>query len=334
MRFCDSGTLDLVRKVWLSYVPDGPEPAHRVKHRSIVEERFKRAPQDRDRVVCTIRDSPLHYGTNVFGTFHLLTAYAELVGSSPSVEKKRNAYQRLMGTAKSQFHSWCTAFRRTVDNLTIRFCTAEVLAFCQTLQHLNITNERSANWPRTPYRVDTLTLDGQDYREGAHAPRTFGIIDTSNLIDHVGILNLLTAATPLLDHDLSATLYTEMLVRRSKAFKESLENLLSGNFPSMAVLLGLFPVGYWTNASAVFDAGEQLLSDTGADGQMFLRQGWKRQKPNHGIEEFRFSSSSLGALLISCYRSLFYCENLAYLMSHMSLDSFDSNILTPPLYGR
>ena len=45
------------------------------------------------------------------------------------------------------------------------------------------------------------------------APLSFNVIDTSNLLDHVGSVNLLVAAIPLLEHNLSATLYTEALVK-------------------------------------------------------------------------------------------------------------------------
>lgn len=42
LRFCDLGTLELVCKVWLSYVPKGHEEKQKAKNQSMVNDRFKK----------------------------------------------------------------------------------------------------------------------------------------------------------------------------------------------------------------------------------------------------------------------------------------------------
>lgn len=58
----------------------------------------------------------------------------------------------------------------------------------------------SANWCPGQYTMVPFILDGKDYKDG-RAPLVFNVIDTSNLADHVGMVNLLIATTPLLERN-------------------------------------------------------------------------------------------------------------------------------------
>jgi hypothetical protein len=77
-----------------------------------------------------------------------------------------------------------------------------------------------------------LILDGEDYGTAGKAPLLFNVIDTSNLTDYVGAINLLVATAPLLQRSPSATLYTESLVKQAKDHKAFIDGLLCGHFPS------------------------------------------------------------------------------------------------------
>ena len=59
----------------------------------------------------------------------------------------------------------------------------------------------------------------EDYASNGNAPIQFNVIDTSNLLDHVGAINLLVAASPLLESSTCATLYTEALVKKQEDLK-------------------------------------------------------------------------------------------------------------------
>jgi hypothetical protein len=82
------------------------------------------------------------------------------------------------------------------------------------------------------------------YSQPNPAPTIFNVIDTSNLVDHLGSLNVLTAVAPLLEHIFSATLRTEIMVPRDANIATSAEKLLCGDLPIVGSLLGLKPTQY------------------------------------------------------------------------------------------
>lgn len=100
--------------------------------------------------------------------------------------------------------------------MKLRFCVADALCFGYTLQDRHATGSaRTAFCYRARHvSMDPLELVEDDYAAEGNAPVSFNVIDTSNLLDHVGGLNLLVAASPLLNGDPSSTLYTESLIPR------------------------------------------------------------------------------------------------------------------------
>lgn len=65
-----------------------------------------------------------------------------------------------------------------------------------------------AGFYRDSYHSKQLVLDNEDYLESGGAPTSFTVIDTSNLIDYIGALNLLVASIPLLENNYVSSLYT------------------------------------------------------------------------------------------------------------------------------
>jgi len=94
----------------------------------------------------------LHYGTNPLLGFHLATAYVPLASTSPLRPEtlESSPLRKLVEVARIAFRAW-------------------------------------ANWYRDGHHAESLVLDGEDYDNGT-APLCFNCIDTSNLVDHVGIL--------------------------------------------------------------------------------------------------------------------------------------------------
>lgn len=88
----------------------------------------------------------------------------------------------------------------------------------------------------------------------------FNCINTSNLVDHVDILNLLIATLSLLEHDVAASLYTKIIVQKEKTYKNLIDSLLCGHFPTVLILLKLFSVKYYINDSAVFTVDEVFFN--------------------------------------------------------------------------
>ena len=294
--------------------------------------------------------SSLHYGTDPLLGFHLATAYAPLLPESPL---KANLFdipglRKVVEAAKVQFRAWSRSFRNRVPkNITVRFFTGDALSFCYALQHQGSTSGNSApNLYRDPYHSDPLVLNESDYGVMSSASTAFNVIDTSNLLDHLGALNLLVASSPLLSKELAATLYTETFVKRQKNLRAMSDELLCGHFPTVSILLGLFPMEYWTNATAISTVDEAMLDlvshkMTGSEdnaGQMYCRFAWKRV-PTEQVSSTMQTSSGLSLadidlanLLFGIYQKMFEHENMGLLLSDMSLQRLKNN--SCPRYHR
>ncbi|KAI9800364.1 MAG: hypothetical protein M1825_004134 [Sarcosagium campestre] len=285
----------------------------------------------------------LHYGTDPILGFHLATAYVPLVSNAPLRLQSPEQYRvhKVVQSARLQFRAWGESFRkRAGQNLTIRFVAADALAFCHTLQHKKATGEGFGNWYRRQYSLEPLVLDGPDYTTGGDATLSFNVIDTSNLADHVGAINLLVAASPLLDGSLSATLHMESIVRQDKDHVAFIDSLVGGHFPTVSILCGLFPVEYWTNATATSTVEEALLDmNDSQKGQMYTKVSWKRpiSRPV-GISQIitippiHFDEAELTRLLYGIYKKMFQHEDMSTMLSKP--DTWPSQSISGHFYHR
>lgn len=161
----------------------------------------------------------VHYGTDPLSSFHLAEA---LASSGPELSNQTGlVIPKIVRTARQQFNTWCKAVIRRVHNtsassasLTVRMYAGEALAFCQALYSVSRPSVGHTPIFIAPWRRSVVQLDDTLYSPNAHspAPTSFNVIDTSNLIDHVGLLNLLAVTIPLLSDSPSSTLYTEALL--------------------------------------------------------------------------------------------------------------------------
>jgi hypothetical protein len=282
----------------------------------------------------TIGAPTLHYGTDSLLGFHLATAFAPVVGTlSASGSPKIPSVVRVVEVAQLQFREWCNAFRSSSQSdLTIRFFAGDAIAFAHALHHLELYEHKgTGKFYRDVYNLSPIELDRKEYTAAHGAPFTFNIIDTSNLIDHVGGLNLLLATAPLLRSSMSSTLYTESLVKREKDHRAYIDTLLCGDFATMSLLVDLFPLEYWTNASSsstadnvMFDMASRLAGG-GDSGQMRVKLTWKRSAlfPNANwgdIERrLRFDEPDLARILHRVYRNMFQHEDLLSLFKNLDV---------------
>jgi hypothetical protein len=219
--------------------------------------------------------STLHYGTDPLLGFHLATAYAPLTKES-LLRGRDKARFKLVEVARQQFRAWIASFRQYPrQRLTMRFSASDAVAFSYALQQRRLTVSSSpSGFYRDSYHSKPLVLDSEDYLESGGAPTSFTVIDTSNLIDHIGALNLLVASSPLLENTHVSSLYTQSLVKSQETQTAYIDSLLCGHFPTMSTLLGLMPVEYWTNISSTSMMDDLMLdSGFGSTGnkQMHIR---------------------------------------------------------------
>ncbi|KAH8904777.1 MYND finger family protein [Coniochaeta sp. PMI_546] len=267
----------------------------------------------------------LAFPSNPLLSFHLATAGLNLtelspLRSSPSADAGPS-YSKLVQAAKLQFTEWTKSFTELSSKIIVRFVLADCFAFCQTIQHSLSDGKTSANWYRRQLDTRPLVLDEASYATAGGAPRQFDVIDTSNLSDHLGTLNLLVSASPLLKEKPSSTLYTEIMARGTDGEKDKFESLLCGHTKTLSLLIGLAPVEYWTNATAVSSVDELLVAlsekSEKPDGEPTIqsRLAWKL---DHHLcattpAPVSMDPGKLASILFRVYLNMFKHENLSSL---------------------
>lgn len=147
--------------------------------------------------------STFHYGSDPLLGFHVAAAYLHLTGQSSlrSEQSTKNNLQRLAKTARSQFKAWATAFSARTSRIVVEVIVGDAFETCTSL-----TSPKSGPNSNQP--------DAQ-----VAARRRFNVIDTSNLADHLGLMNLLIYKVPLLEKLDQSTLHTDILVKREGSLK-------------------------------------------------------------------------------------------------------------------
>lgn len=267
--------------------------------------------------------SVLHHGSNPILGFHLAAARAHLAGSSPARlpdTTESSSTSKLSASALLQFSKWADAFKELArGDLVIRFVVADAFALCHTIQHNIATGQATANFYRRQLSSEYLALDLTEYSDNG-APMTFDIIDTSNMSDHFGDLNILVAAGPLLKDVAWATLHTETMNKATDGNDSKFDEILCGRTKTISTLLGISPAEYWTNATTTSNVDEYLLDVTVAKTAPIIRWRffWKRNTHLSGQvsgTRLRVKEDELATLIHQVYQSMFANENPMALLS-------------------
>lgn len=221
--------------------------------------------------------SVLHYGGNPILSYHLATADAQFTESS-SVHSDNGSDSpgslAIVAAAQAQFAEWSQAFIGSASgNVTLRFVAADSLSLCHTLQHNIATGQVSGHFYRRQLSMERLELDPDDYGPQSKTPKQFDVIDISSLSDYLGTLNIITSSSPLLKSTPWATLYTRTVDRKTEGEKAKFDELLCGPARTVATLLGISPVEYWTNATAVSSVDEYVIDSQSP--AVLWRMAWK-----------------------------------------------------------
>ncbi|KAG1861891.1 hypothetical protein C8R48DRAFT_710594 [Suillus tomentosus] len=223
----------------------------------------------------------VHYGTDPLCCFHLAEALAPAVGSTRHPDKC--TLKDIVDVCKKQFSRWCASVSKVLGSqnpsspspLIIRCFVGDALSFCQALCYSRTAKSMSTPFPVAPWKIPCITFDPSAYGTSMQspAPTTFNVIDTSNLLDHVGVLNLIAVTSPILQRTLSATLYTEGLASDSP--EDTLAEQLCGDIATMGLLLGLIPACFvlqFTNRSNIH---EHIMRGSQKTTQNHERLAWK-----------------------------------------------------------
>ncbi|KAG2142218.1 uncharacterized protein EDB93DRAFT_1208843 [Suillus bovinus] len=200
----------------------------------------------------------VHYGTDPLSCFHLAEALAPAVGSTRHPDQC--TLKDMVNVCKTQFSRWCASVSKVLGSqnpsspipLIIRYCVGDALSLCQALYYSRTAKSTSTPFLIAPWKTSCITFDPNAYGTSTQspAPTTFNVIDTSNLLDHVGVLNIVPVTSVILQRTPSATLYTEGLASGSP--EDTLAEHFCGDIATMGLLLGLIPtcfVSQFTNRS-------------------------------------------------------------------------------------
>ncbi|KAJ7025759.1 hypothetical protein C8F04DRAFT_1127487 [Mycena alexandri] len=227
----------------------------------------------------------VHYGTDPVAPFHL----AALFGSGI-----RASVTDLVKIVKAEFS-------RTV----LRFFASEATALCKALGGFDATGALNLG----------IFLNPAEY---GSAPSTFNVIDSSNLSDHIGLLNVLIATVPLLRSPAScgSVLYTESLTYHGKdATKEFAESLYA-DIHTVGALLNLAPTDYVGGFSSRSNTHELIAYMTGRQNQFHQTTTWKAPASGDRLASSGnqplppvYDARQLGTLLYDIYHQLFEQED-------------------------
>ena len=163
----------------------------------------------------------VHYGSGPLLGYHLADVFDDTtVGTSAIAE-------HLAAAAKSQFFQWCESFRQHVqlDTVKLHFHCGEAISLCYALQqevHRHSSMAQSLHCYARPWCSVLLRLDAYDHLD---ACGPFDVIDTSDISDHVGVLNLMPATVPLSGNKLNSVLYVETLLQSSNETSDYLPTI-------------------------------------------------------------------------------------------------------------
>lgn len=274
-------------------------------------------------------NSVLLYGSNPILSFHLVAARAHLSESSPlrlpDTGDEHAPASNLVLTAQLQFYEWVRSFADLPsESLVLRFIVSDAFALCHTLQRHSAEGATSANLYQRQFSPERLELDAAEYAEGG-APSKFDVIDTSNLSDYSGALNILVSAGPLMKGAPWSTLYTETMDKGVDGEKTKFEELLCGPTKTVSTLLGISPVEYWTNATATSHVDEYMLAAAAVPSQKTSEQpsiqwrfAWKLNSHFAGqpfSTRINVSADDAATLIHMVYQGMFPHENPMALLS-------------------
>lgn len=272
-----------------------------------------------------------HYATMPASTFHLAPAFASMKSMPP-----KPVGQQIISTMMDQFQNWCMTFRGTVvrettdkPRIVIRLLVGDAFSSCYTLQNYASEGRTTAHHRVSAWRAEALVLNLSDYGPDAlnPAPRTFNVIDTSNLSDHLGIVNIIVATSPLLTQSPTSSINTETHLGHGGDALIAFTKHIFGDIATISLLLDLTPSSFVSGFTSDSNAHNVILHRiSNSSGQFLERIFWKipslmeRKVDEQGPTLLSFEPEPLARLLFGIYLKMFRFEDFSSKFGKMSLE--------------
>ncbi|KAF8345638.1 hypothetical protein F5887DRAFT_169977 [Amanita rubescens] len=287
----------------------------------------------------------LHYGSDPVLPFHLAKILAPISGSGSD---ETVTISSLIKGAMEEFKSWCLAFRERTKkraSLVIRFLVGDVISVCRALHYCAVNSSVDPGLYTAPWSTTLMKLDGGDYVESAsnRAPLQFDVIDTSNLTDHFGLLNILVPCKPLMQTRPSSVIFTNALLSDDDdgMARDGFFELLCGDLSVLSMILDLIPVSYISNLTSHCGAHEMLLRVSDSSHKQFHKHiAWRIGTVSDSTaigesaeldQRLKFDEEQLADFVSGVYQNMFSSEDLASMLqpgrSHRGI-----NKLTKPTH--
>ncbi|KAM6496295.1 hypothetical protein JOM56_009001 [Amanita muscaria] len=278
------------------------------------------------------RGFALHYGSDPILSFHLAKGLAPLKGS---VRTESASISNLIQTSKAQFKEWCLALNRRLierpSSLTIRSFIGDALAFCRALHYRSVNNSINSGVYTMSWSPTLILLDGGGYEEDSPhpAPLQFDVIDTSNLTDHLGLLNILVTSRPLMRRKPSSILHTNTLLPANDKgmVRDGFLTYLCGDISTMSLLLDLIPMSYVSNFTTHSNVHELTsLVMQNSSRQFHERVAWRIGSISDTSilpieartdKRLQFDDQQLADVLYDIYLQMFNDENMNVALQSM-----------------
>ncbi|QRV91876.1 MYND Zn-finger protein [Ceratobasidium sp. AG-Ba] len=192
--------------------------------------------------------------------FHLAPAFMPIM-YDPVHPNLVDTKPSAMDLSKLQFHAWCNAFTeaRKAGALTIRFYSGDALALCRALDIYNSSGCTAPDLLNSPWGASKVNLD-QIGTQSSPLPTLYDVIDTSNLGNYVGLLNLLLVSQPILKTRpfSKSVLYTEELTHAQETGADPFLKRLCASVPTLSTLIGLAPLDHLSDFTSHSNVHEPL----------------------------------------------------------------------------
>ena len=253
----------------------------------------------------------VHYGLDPMVPFHLADVVA-------SVDAKKLGTADLVKAAQKQFGNWCDAYRDLISNskklrLVLRFIVGDAAAVSRAFDYFTETKVVKTNIPCAHWKSSPIEFDPEEY-VSQNAPSVFNVVETSNLTDHIGLLNVLISASFVLANN--GVLYSEGLLYQGGNATKDFTERLHADISLMGLLLGLCPVDYMSSFNARSNTHELMITKMMKSHTHQFHQVTTWKPPTSGdvrasgvYVPFNLDPVQLGTALWDLYHRLFELDD-------------------------
>ncbi|KAH6902808.1 hypothetical protein BKA70DRAFT_1304682 [Coprinopsis sp. MPI-PUGE-AT-0042] len=197
--------------------------------------------------------------------------------------------------------------------LCIRFLLGDVLSAAKALRRFSLDGALDTNVYASPWGGRKITFLPSEYTQDlTSAPTQFNVIDSSNVSDHVGLLNIVLTTLPLLRPSLESRLSTHRLTRTFDRNAPPALRDIGLDLPLISAITGLVLTRVYTSISTTSVCHEPAMcgmqSSSGTVKQFNDPLNWRFAPPN--APRMACEPKALAEALFVVYTKLYEDEDL------------------------